>query len=89
MSHHRFNRPSPPKRRLPKAPIGKHIPLIACHQHDRVMGLSGDTEAEVEFTSITAAGRLAVIYWTPSGASYREMDPALQVKLVRREAAVS
>jgi len=50
------------------------------------MGLATDIEAEVEFIRITAAGRVAVIYWTAAGASYRELDPDVQVKLVRREA---
>jgi hypothetical protein len=87
MTH--FNPKRDPKQRLPKEPLGQQVPLITCHQHDRVMGLSGDTEAEIEFTRITAAGRLAVIYWTPLGASYRELGLDAEVKLVRREGAMS
>jgi hypothetical protein len=65
------------------------VALANCRQHDRVMGLATDIEAEVEFIRITAAGRVAVVYWTAAGASYRELDPDVQVKLIRREAAAS
>jgi hypothetical protein len=83
MTH--FNPKRDPKPRHPASKVGMLVALANCRQHDRVMGLSGDTEAEIEFTRITTAGRLAVIYWTPFGTSYRELDPALQVKLIRRE----
>jgi hypothetical protein len=77
-----------PKPRLPsRGPIGQRIRIENCRRHDRVMGLATDIEAEVEFVRITAAGRVAVIYWTPFGTSYRELDADVQVKLVRREAA--
>jgi hypothetical protein len=62
------------------------VALANCRQHDRVMGLATDIEAEVEFIRITAAGRVAVVYWTAAGASYRELDPDVRVKLIRREA---
>jgi hypothetical protein len=86
----RFNPKFPPKplRRAP-GPVGKQIRLATCQPRDRVMGLAGDAEAEVEFVRTTTAGRVAVIYWTPVGASYRELDPDVQVKLVRREAVAS
>jgi hypothetical protein len=86
MTRHRFNPKRDPKPRLPKAPLGETVPLVTCQQHDRVMGLAADTEAEVQFIRTTAAGRVAVVFWTPFGASYREYDPDVQVKLVRREA---
>jgi hypothetical protein len=87
MTH--FNPKRDPKPRHPASKVGMLVALANCRQHDRVMGLATDIEAEVEFVRITAAGRVAVIYWTAAGTSYRELDPGLQVKLVRRQAVVS
>ena len=84
MTH--YNPKRAPKPRVPTEPLGKSVRLVSCRPHDRVMGLVPDTEAEVEFIRTTAAGRVAVIFWSPFGASYREYDRDAQVKLVRREA---
>jgi hypothetical protein len=89
MGRYYDHRPQPKPKRPNPGPIGARIRLATCRPHDRVMGLAGDTEAEVEFVRTTAAGRVAVIYWTPVGASYRELDPDVRVKLVRREAVAS
>jgi hypothetical protein len=53
------------------------------------MGLLSDIEAEIEFVHLTAAGRVAVVFWSCMGHSYRELDPSTEVKLVRREAVAS
>ena len=84
MTH--FNPKRDPKPRLPASKVGMLVALANCRPHDRVMGLGTDFEAELELVRFTAAGRLAVVFWTAAGARYRELDPDTRVTLMRREA---